>query len=118
MQFASLHSQNFTLAIGHLMRSLLAVAVVLFASSASAQNMWQMNAAYQNQFNSAYQSAAMPYYYRGYGYGYGSYSPIYSPSLQRQALLYEQQDQTRQLRRMNWTLQLMEWDLQDAAWQR
>lgn len=100
------------------MRALLFSVIVLFASAAQAQTIWQMNAAYQNQINTA-QQAAMPVYGYGYGYGYApayrSYHPYYSTNLQRQALLYEAQNQTRALRQMNRTLRYMEWDLQDAA---
>lgn len=102
------------------MRSLLIAGIVLVASSASAQNMWQMNAAYQNQINTA-QASAWPVYAPVYvaPRPYYGYRPIYrggylSDFDRRQAVL-EAQDQTRQLRRMNRTLQFMEWDLQDAA---
>lgn len=99
------------------MRLFLFLLLVVVASSAQAQSLWQMNAAYQNQINSA-QMAANPYGY-GYGYGYAPtypvYRPYYSTNLQRQALLYEAQNQTRALRQMNRTLRYMEWDLQDAA---
>lgn len=98
------------------MRPLLFSALVLIASTASAQNMHQMNAAYQNQFNNAFQSAWTPYYAPRY---YGGYRPYYgSPygsSFQQRAMALEAENQTRQLRRMNRTLQFMEWDLQDAA---
>ena len=55
------------------MRPLIFASLVLIASTASAQNMFQMNAAYQNQFNNAYRSAS-PYYGGGY------YAPYYAPA--------------------------------------
>jgi hypothetical protein len=98
------------------MRFLLTAAIVLCATAAHAQNMFQMNNWMQNQYNGAYR-AAQPYYaypayrpYRSYGM-----RPIYSPNLDRQQLIWEEQNQTRELRQMNRTLQFMEWDLQDAA---
>lgn len=95
------------------MRHLILTAVLLTASSASAQDLWRMNAAYQNQFNNAYPS---------YGYGYG-YRPMYAAPryaapryygndmLYRQQMLGEQQRQTRALRSINNTLQNMELDM-------
>ena len=97
------------------MRHLILTALLLTASSASAQNMWQMNAAIQNQYNNAYPSY-------GYGYGYG-YRPMYAAPryaapryygndmLYRQQMLGEQQRQTRALRSINNTLQNMELDM-------
>jgi hypothetical protein len=60
------------------MRTLIVAAALLFASTASAQNMWQMNAAYQNQINTAQQAAWTPYYAPVYPV-YAPYRPIYSP---------------------------------------
>ncbi len=95
------------------MRFLLLAAVALTASTASAQSMWQMNAAYQNQFNMA-QASAWPVYAPVYVAPrpfYRGYAPLYSSDFYRQGLFLEQQDQTRQLRQMNRTLRFMEWDL-------
>lgn len=101
------------------------IAILLFlATPASAQNIWQMNNAYQNQFNNAYAQPYVPVYTPRY------YAPVRSfdrsivrsnaiRSLNRST--YElnrwsaEQDQLREMRQMNRTLQLMEWDLQDAA---
>lgn len=98
---------------------LFAAALVLCASSANAQTMWQMNAAYQNQYNSAFQSAAMPYYYAP------AYRPIYRPAFRgsyglpdygtprdiyRQQMISEQQRQTRALRSIDNALRNMEID--------
>lgn len=97
------------------MRHLILTALLLTASSASAQNMWQMNAAIQNQYNNAYPSY-------GYGYGYG-YRPMYAAPryaapryygndmLYRQQMIFEQQRQTRALRSIDNTLQNMELDM-------
>lgn len=102
------------------MRSAILAAVLLTASSASAQTVWQMNAAYQNQFNQAQQSAA-PYYcapaYRPY------YAPRYVAPISRYSRDYDygvsrwstEQDQLREMRKANFTLRMMEWDLQDMA---
>jgi len=54
------------------MRHLILAALLLTASTASAQDLWRMNSAYQNQINRAQRSA--------YGYGYGGgYAPAYRP---------------------------------------
>jgi hypothetical protein len=108
------------------MRSLLLA--LLLATPVSAQNIWQMNNAYQQQFNNAYAQPYVPVYTPRY------YAPVRSfgssivrsngrsnaiRSLDRST--YElnrwsaEQDQLREMRQMNRTLQLMEWDLQDAA---
>lgn len=105
MQSVSLHFQNFTLAIGHLMRSLLAAFIVLFASTANAQNIWQMNAAYQNQINSA-QAAAWPVYAPVYVaprpyYGRPVYAPVYGGG-------YYSDDTAFEIRQLNNTLQFNE----------
>ena len=100
------------------MRSLLLA--LLLATPASAQNIWQMNNAYQQQFNNAYAQPYVPVYTPRY------YAPVrtytsnrYLRSLNRST--YElnrwsaEQDQLREMRQMNFTLQQMEWDLRDAA---
>lgn len=62
------------------MRALLFSVIALFASAAQAQNIFQMNAAYQNQINQAQQSAAWPAYAPGYyATPYYSYAPRYAP---------------------------------------
>lgn len=96
------------------MRSLLFLAIVLLASTASAQNIFQMNAAYQNQINQAQQSAAWP----AYGYGYApAYRPAYvaprrygsyGGDFYRSQSLWEQQRQTRALRSIDNSLQMMQ----------
>ena len=99
------------------MRTLITLALLLTASTASAQNMWQMNSAIQNQYNNAYPSY-------GYGYGYRpTYRPVYAAPrysapryygndmLYRHQLISEQQDQTRALRSIDNTLQNMELDM-------
>lgn len=94
------------------MRTLILAALLLAASTASAQNIWQMNAAIQNQYNNAY-----PAY--GYGYGYRPfYRPVYAAPryygndmLYRQQMIFEQQRQTRALRSIDNTLQNMELDM-------
>ena len=99
------------------MRSALIAALILTASSASAQNIWQMNAAYQGQINQAQQSAAMPYYYAPV------YRPYYAPRYAAPISRYDygvsrwstEQDQLREMRKANLTLRMMEWDLQDMA---
>lgn len=100
------------------MRALLFTIAVLVASAAHAQNMWQINSMYQGQINAAQQSAALPYYY-GYGYApryYGrgySYPRYYGGSdFYRSGMLYEQQQQTRQLRRANLNLQAIQAELE------
>lgn len=92
------------------MRTLIIAALLLTASTASAQSMWQMNAAIQNQYNNAYPA---------YGYGYRSfYRPVYAAPryygndmLYRQQMIGEQQRQTRALRSIDNTLQNMELDM-------
>ena len=119
---ACLQSENFSVESGHHMRSILFAAIVLVASSANAQSIWQMNAAYQNQINQAQQSAAWPVY----GYGY---APVYRPAyvapryvaprtygyyggdFYRSQALFEQQRQTRELRSIDNTLQNMQLDM-------
>lgn len=99
------------------MRTLITLALLLTASSASAQNMWQMNSAIQQQYNNAYPSY-------GYGYGYRpTYRSVYTAPrysapryygndiLYRHQLISEQQDQTRALRSIDNTLQNMELDM-------
>jgi len=96
--------------------ALLAV-VLLVTSSTSAQNIWQMNAAYQGQINQAQQSAAMPYYYAPV------YRPYCAPRYVAPISRYDygvsrwstEQDQLREMRKANLTLRMMEWDLQDMA---
>jgi hypothetical protein len=79
-----------------------------------------MNNAYQNQFNNAYAQPYVPVYTPRY------YAPVrtYSSNRYLRSLDYStydmnrwaaEQDQLREMRKMNRTLQLMEWDLQDAA---
>lgn len=108
------------------MRSLLTIAILLIASSASAQNMWQMNAAIQNQYNQAYQSTWPAY---GYAPAYRPYvapryvAPRYVAPISRYSDDFDygisrwsaEQDQLREMRKMNRTLRTMEWDLQDIA---
>lgn len=99
------------------MRPILFASIVLLASSAHAQSIWQMNAAYQNQINAAQQAAALPYYYapartfyvapRRYGY--------YGGDFYRTQAIFEQQRQTRALRSIDNTLQNMSLDM---AWPR
>lgn len=88
------------------MRSLLAVVVVLVASSASAQNVWQINAAYQNQINSAQAAAWRPYYAPVYVaprpyYGHPVYAPVYDDG-------YYGDDTAFEIRRLNDTLKFNE----------
>jgi len=100
------------------MRSI--ILALLLATPASAQNIWQMNNAYQNQFNNAYAQPYVPVYTPRY------YAPVrtYSSNRYLRSLDYStydmnrwaaEQDQLREMRKMNRTLQFMEWDLQDAA---
>lgn len=96
-----------------------ATVLVVIVQVAHAQNIFQMNAAVQNQFNAAQQSA-WPVYPPAYPRHMAPHRATfrfdyYGGDFYRQGMLLEQQDQTRQLRRMNRTLQMMEWDLQDAA---
>lgn len=94
--------------------------LLLLATPASAQNIWQMNAAYQNQFNNAYAQPYIPVCTPRY------YAPVrpFTSNRYLRSLDYStydmnrwsaEQDQLREMRKMNRTLQLMEWDLQDAA---
>lgn len=99
------------------MRLFLAAAVaILVAPSAHAQNIFQMNAAVQQQYNNAYQSAwpvyAPTYYARPYR---PLYRGGYLDDFDRRQIAIESQQQTLEMRRMNRTLQFMEWDLRDAA---
>jgi hypothetical protein len=48
-------------------------------------------------------------------YGRPVYGRRYFADFDRQQVIFETQNQTRELRQMNRTLQFMEWDLQDAA---
>ena len=100
------------------MRSI--ILALLLATPASAQNIWQMNNAYQQQFNNAYAQPYVPVYTPRY------YAPVrtYSSNRYLRSLDYStyelnrwaaEQDQLREMRKMNFTLQQMEWDLQDAA---
>jgi uncharacterized protein YijF (DUF1287 family) len=108
-----LQSASYPLESGHPMRSALVSLLVLCASSAYAQNIFQMNAAVQNQYNMAQQSVALPYYYRPV------YRPLYAPrrfdyyggDFYRTQAIFEQQRQTRALRSIDNTLQNMELDL-------
>lgn len=97
------------------MRSAIVIVMLLASSPASAQNIWQMNAAYQGQINQAQQSAAMPYYYAPAYRSY--YAPRYVAPVGRYGLSRwsVEQDQLREMRQANFTLRMMEWDLQDMA---
>jgi hypothetical protein len=108
-----LQSASYPLESGHPMRSALVSLLVLCASSAHAQNIFQMNAAVQNQYNMAQQSVALPYYYAP------TYRPYYvAPrrfnyygDFYRTQAIFEQQRQTRALRSIDNTLQNMELDM-------
>lgn len=99
------------------MRSALIAAFLLVASSAAGQNVWQMNAGIQNQYNSAFNQAFPPRYYYGGGYGYGGYGVrnyrIGSPAwFDRQREISALEDQAWELQRINRNLQWMQMDQQ------
>ena len=92
------------------MRTLLLLA--LLASSARAQTVWQINAAYQNQINAAQQSAAFPYYYAPVRPLYvAPRYRYYGGDLYRSQSLWEMQRQTRALRSIDNSLQNIDFDL-------
>ncbi len=92
------------------MRTLLLLAIL--ASPASAQSVWQINAAYQNQINVAQQSAAMPYYYAPVRPLYvAPRYRYYGNDLYRSQSLWEMQRQTRALRSIDNSLQNIDFDL-------
>lgn len=82
------------------MRFLLFAAIALTASTASAQNMWQMNAAYQHQFNTSQASAWAPYYAPRPYYRRPVYAPVYGG--------YYGDDTAFEIRQLNNTLNLIE----------
>ncbi len=95
------------------MRHLILTALLLTASTASAQDLWRMNSAYQNQINRAQRSA----YGYGGGYGYRTYAPRYvapayverdfgASNFYRQQLLFEQRQQTRALQDIQFQMSL------------
>lgn len=98
------------------MRTLLLLAALLACESAHAQGMWQMNAAYQNQFNQAYAAAYRPYYYApAYYPRYApSYAPVYAPSggynSNASRSNFYQMQQTLELQDMNRTLWQIEFN--------
>jgi hypothetical protein len=99
------------------MRSALIAAFLLVASSAAGQNVWQMNAGIQSQYNSAFNQAFPPRYYYGGGYGYGGYGVrnyrIGSPAwFDRQREISALEDQAWELQRINRNLQWMQMDQQ------
>lgn len=99
------------------MKAALIAAFLLVASSAAGQNVWQMNAGIQSQYNSAFDRAWAPRYYYGGGYGYGGYGAgsyrIGSPAwFDRQREISALEDQTWELQRINRNLQWMQMDQQ------
>ncbi len=104
------------------MRTLLLLAALLACESAHAQGMWQMNAAFQNQFNQAYAAAYRPYYYAPayyprYAPAYSSYTPNYgytSPSGYNFWAQEAANQEAFQLRQMNFTLQNIEFNQRRA----
>ena len=92
------------------MRHLILTALLLTASSASAQDLWRMNAAYQDQLNNAY---------RPYGYGYApAYRPVYAAprfyntgTVYGQQRMFEEMEQTRALKNINRSLEGIEFQM-------
>lgn len=101
------------------MRHLILTALLLTASSASAQDLWRMNAAYQNQFNNAY---------RPYSYGYApAYRPVYAApraygsgwgGFYAQQSLFQQRQQTFEMQNQTEELRNISRSIENAAWQR
>jgi len=96
------------------MRHLILTALLLTASSASAQDLWRMNAAIQNQYNNAY---------RPYSYGYApAYRPVYAaprytvPRMYNTGTVYGQQRMFEEMNQTN-ALRGIERNLRDIEFQ-
>lgn len=99
------------------MKSALIAAFFLVASSAAGQNVWQMNARIQSQYNSAFDRAWAPRYYYGGGYGHGGYDAgsyrVGSPAwFDRQREISVLEDQAWELQRINRSLRQIQMEQQ------
>jgi hypothetical protein len=110
------------------MRHLIITALLLTASTASAQDLWRMNSAYQNQINRAQRSAYGYGYGGGYSYGYRAYrpAPVYAPrfrddgmsAFNAQQSLFQQRQQTFEMQNQTEELRNISRSIENAAWQR